>query len=559
MIISNRSMASHNKILSGSMLWLNVLLILLNLAIFAPYVAASKRMGSSSDLNRDSILQFGADLDPPNDDCEGAIIIPSSFPGISYTTAGVSMMNASLGLGGPPNRCQIPSLKDVWYQFTPAITSYYDFTMNLGKENIAVFIDGGFTGATCNNAVLQYCPKFRPRIPSMPLKANQTYYIYVQPVLTTKNHPLKLTVLRQTPPSNNQCTNAIVLDPTLPQMFMTGNSSYAIHDKTADFLCNTNERAATFWYKFTNPYPYKLSLVSAFESRTSAADVLQITAFHSRDCTSLQCVDGSFDSFVADAFATYYILLQVYGQKPVVFWANSIVSRSFSSVVDSQTDDVFQQLQDLRYDSLSSSSLNFRVSFDSQPETIKSARMTFDNPRRNFCERAAPYSVFGDTKGNYQNATIPLGQHTVTATPFTQANCTGSAGATLRQTFNITGCFVYYEIYRSNGRDIGMYTFAAVPPLILSCNIDIGSIYICGFQPNTVHVELRNGTTNELIRNVTQESPKFLPISLFSVIPASRESLIGHLLKGSYTITTTIDNVKHKSFAFTVVNTTCGI
>ncbi len=76
-----------------------------------------------------------------------------------------------------------------------------------------------------------------------------------------------------------------------------------------------------------------------------------------------------------------------------------------------------RKLSDVSYEDLypslsySSINLNIRASFESE---IKSARIGFDNPRRNFCERVAPFAVFGDTKGSYKDVAIPLGQHTVT-------------------------------------------------------------------------------------------------------------------------------------------------
>ena len=82
------------------------------------------------DSTRDRALQVYVDIDPPNDDCEGAIVVPSSFPGTTYLTRVVSMRNADYSTRGPPNQCSVLGGNDVWYQFTPDITSYYDFSID---------------------------------------------------------------------------------------------------------------------------------------------------------------------------------------------------------------------------------------------------------------------------------------------------------------------------------------------------------------------------------------------------------------------------------------------
>ncbi len=53
-------------------------------------------------------------------------------------------------------------------------------------------------------------------------------------------------------------------------------------------------------------------------------------------------------------------------------------------------------------------------------------------------ENFAPYALFGDTSGgNFVGGSIALGQHTLTATPFTGANTTGTAGTAATVDFEI--------------------------------------------------------------------------------------------------------------------------
>jgi hypothetical protein len=60
------------------------------------------------------------------------------------------------------------------------------------------------------------------------------------------------------------------------------------------------------------------------------------------------------------------------------------------------------------------------------------------NATTNFrVENTAPYALAGDTAGDYFPWTPALGIQTVTATPYTGVNATGTAGATLRRTFHV--------------------------------------------------------------------------------------------------------------------------
>jgi hypothetical protein len=52
-------------------------------------------------------------------------------------------------------------------------------------------------------------------------------------------------------------------------------------------------------------------------------------------------------------------------------------------------------------------------------------------------ESSAPYALAGDTNGNYGPWTLGVGPHTVTATPFTGANASGTAGAPLTLSLTI--------------------------------------------------------------------------------------------------------------------------
>ena len=88
-----------------------------------------------------------------------------------------------------------------------------------------------------------------------------------------------------------------------------------------------------------------------------------------------------------------------------------------------------------------SSRLNIDAEYSDCPDKpIGSVRMTFDKPARSFCEKFVPYAVFGNSiNGLTSNGrVIPVGVRTVTATPYTGANCDGEAGTPLSRTFTVS-------------------------------------------------------------------------------------------------------------------------
>jgi large repetitive protein len=55
----------------------------------------------------------------------------------------------------------------------------------------------------------------------------------------------------------------------------------------------------------------------------------------------------------------------------------------------------------------------------------------------NRTESTAPYAQFGDSNGNYSNGTLNLGNHTLTATPYTSSGGNGTAGTPLTVNFTV--------------------------------------------------------------------------------------------------------------------------
>jgi hypothetical protein len=209
---------------------------------------------------------------------------------------------------------------------------------------------------------------------------------------------------------------------------------------------------------------------------------------------------------------------------------------------------------------------------------VKSVRLTFDRPKRSYCEGRAPYSVFGDNNGNFLDATIPLGSHLVTATPYARTGCKGRAGVPLSKNFTVNGCTIFYRIYSVNTERYGQFLgFTGsyfedifgyedlVDPVVSArpCKVNILVEPICGFNNFglanlPLKMELRNAVTNKVV--VASEDPEY-PFYLFGNVGygGSRDpvTLFGSIQPGKYTINSTIEGIQHPSLSFTVGNRTC--
>ncbi|QTN32924.1 DUF5060 domain-containing protein [Akkermansiaceae bacterium] len=81
--------------------------------------------------------------------------------------------------------------------------------------------------------------------------------------------------------------------------------------------------------------------------------------------------------------------------------------------------------------------VNLNVRADTSPTTVGSVRFAYDGNATYKTETTAPYALGGDTNGDYNPWTPTLGAHTLTATPFTGAGATGTAGTPLAINFNV--------------------------------------------------------------------------------------------------------------------------
>lgn len=82
---------------------------------------------------------------------------------------------------------------------------------------------------------------------------------------------------------------------------------------------------------------------------------------------------------------------------------------------------------------------NLNVRANTNPATVASVRFGYDGATSVSVESAAPYAFMGDSGGDYAPWTPSAGSHTLTATPFSGAGATGTAGGSLSVTFTVIG------------------------------------------------------------------------------------------------------------------------
>jgi hypothetical protein len=82
--------------------------------------------------------------------------------------------------------------------------------------------------------------------------------------------------------------------------------------------------------------------------------------------------------------------------------------------------------------------VNLNLRANTTPASTGSVRFGLDATASFKTDNAAPYALGSETTGNYAAWTLSLGSHTVTATGYTGANATGTAGAPLTISFLLT-------------------------------------------------------------------------------------------------------------------------
>jgi hypothetical protein len=524
---------------------------------------------------------------PSNDECINATVIPAN-KGITtnYTTAPIEIKQASANPLDPITNCSYFSYDDprgtdgvtLWFTWRPQQTGEYEFftdgsTYADNNSNDAddfsfqgiTTIIGVFEGNTCGVIEEIGCAFPFTKVRSIDLTGGVKYYIKVGMFQAFRGGTLRLTVQPAPPtPPNTECVKAISVDPT-KQGLITGEITNALIDEAsfpcADITFGFNKG---LWYKFTNSFNSRLSLIISTCYDGTDFDSL-ISVFEGTDCGALLCIGNVDDvgsdcgtkavyGFLASPLTTYYVLIQGFENSEGFFKLGFNASANYFALIDSETDRFIEPVGDsVNYGNVNSK-LNIQAVF-SDEASIGSVLVKFDNPARSFCEELPPFSVFWDTAGDYFDAkpAIPLGSHTVSATSYAQNGCSGTAGTTISKEFEVTGCFVEYSVYDVvsgcpifylYSSDFFIYNIDPIP-----CDVNIQVYAYCGFTVDTVQIELRDTATDKIVTSKTETtSPYFLFGNMGSDITA------GSIGPGAYSIAAIIDGIEHKAVPFTVDN-----
>lgn len=125
----------------------------------------------------------------------------------------------------------------------------------------------------------------------------------------------------------------------------------------------------------------------------------------------------------------------------VLLWATTTVLSADTVtrlvLIDATTDqDLFELVDGAVIDlSVTGAALNVRAETD--PFPTGSVRFDYDGVVGSQVESTAPYAAFGDSAGDYAAWTPSLGAHSLTATAFTGAGATGTAGPGLSVSFTV--------------------------------------------------------------------------------------------------------------------------
>ena len=81
---------------------------------------------------------------------------------------------------------------------------------------------------------------------------------------------------------------------------------------------------------------------------------------------------------------------------------------------------------------------NVNIRANTTPATVGSVRFGWDGNANYRTDDSAPYSLGGYTSGDYANWTPSVATHTVSATPYSAAGATGTAGTARSLSFKVT-------------------------------------------------------------------------------------------------------------------------
>lgn len=136
------------------------------------------------------------------------------------------------------------------------------------------------------------------------------------------------------------------------------------------------------------------------------------------------------------------------------------------NLIDADQDSLVQTLLDQDVINLESiQATSFSIQAITNPATVGSVVMSLSGPNsHNQTESISPYALFGDMTGDFIGEGLPVGQYTLTATPYTEAGGNGTAGTPLSLSFEIIDEVIAEGLTATpNSLDFGTSTLGAAP------------------------------------------------------------------------------------------------
>ena len=496
----------------------------------------------------------------------------------------------------------------VWYTYSPPITGYYNF-QTLGTMSRAYLsdpIDAPITialyevigntnqnatsssSSICSDMTNQFLEVFCSRRPGRfyrsidrinELKAGKQYYIQLIPDMYNREviTNLEFTISRTSAPiTNDLCTNATVIDPMVGIQNALVNPNYASTDAlfhSTKIVCESGGYPANLlqngvWYKYIHPGGI-VEIVHSLSIRSRGATYY---LFEGDSCDSLRCINFRYGSYSGGAAVTYVI------DEPATYWfflypegvANFTVSiqrPNHFRLINAENDTFLGLLPPNKLHSynffvlpselLPTSELNIDAYF--QPElNVQSTRITYSNPNTTRCENTVPYTVFGDTDGNYRPGKITIGAHTISALPYTQPKCQGPAiaGAAITTTFTMQGCHQGWLFYLTESNQNYYVNYMGIVP----CTVVMGGSVHCGFPVKNISVELKYSNTSILVdavKSVTYSDDNTYYFGIFNASSTFGVSPMTLLPGTKYTMTLIVDNIRQDSLSPFSTPTVC--
>ncbi|MGV3558721.1 PKD domain-containing protein [Larkinella arboricola] len=108
------------------------------------------------------------------------------------------------------------------------------------------------------------------------------------------------------------------------------------------------------------------------------------------------------------------------------------------SLMNADTDQPIRVITNNEVLNLAQLPRNLNIRANTSPATVGSVKMVLSGQqKRTQTETGAPYALFGDKDGNYNNWTPTLGNYTLTGTAYSGANASGQAGTPLILSFRV--------------------------------------------------------------------------------------------------------------------------